>query len=114
VRRLYSSTNTSYLCCSLSQSVTRAPPIASASTLEEEESQQHLPMKNCLMASSESSSCFKRISFAFGANRTAKFRTTSANVAEKSTICGFLAILVMRLRMKSERSARESYPRVTD
>ena len=59
-------------------------------------------MKNCLIASSESSSCFRRISFACGAKRTANVRTTSANVAEKRTICGFFAILVMRLCCEGE------------
>jgi hypothetical protein len=38
------------------------------------------------MASRLSSSCFRRISFACGANREAKLRTLSLKVAENSTI----------------------------
>lgn len=46
----------------------------------------HAPMKNCLIASRLSSSCFRRISLALGAKRAAKLRTESAKVAEKRTI----------------------------
>lgn len=67
-------------------------------------------MKNCLIPSTLSSSVFKLISFAWGANLAAKVRTDPANVAEKSTIWACLANLLMRLQPELARIGRGGKP----